>query len=123
MCPIISRRERDAAEAAEEARRKAEVAAKKQALQAALSVQLAEHAASKQQACAAKREELAAIKESIQACHLSRLASVLQMSIDEAGVRAHHARCMPPSMPRYNASIPPPPVLCKRAIIIQRSCW
>ncbi len=60
-------RERDAAEAAEDTRRKAEVPAKKAALQAALSAQLAERAASKQQASAAQREELAAINQSIQA--------------------------------------------------------
>lgn len=58
---------RDAAEAAEDTRRKAEVSAKKAALQAALSAQLAERAASKQQASAAQREKLAAINQSIQA--------------------------------------------------------
>ena len=65
-------RERQAAEAADEARRKAEVAAKKAALQAALQSQLQEHAASKQQASAAQREELASINQSIQVARNTR---------------------------------------------------
>lgn len=67
MDSVLLHRERDAAEAAEDTRRKAEVSAKKAALQAALSAQLAERAASKQQASAAQREELATINQSIQA--------------------------------------------------------